>query len=131
MTESGIMGNAKITASILEELKSRKIYLSIDDFGTGYSSLSYLHLLPVNTLKIDRSFVSHIQNDGQNTEIIRVIIALLDSLEIQAIAEGIETSSQLQYLKTLGCEFGQGYFFSPPLDAEFARRLLQAPPNWL
>ncbi|MUH01102.1 EAL domain-containing protein [Scytonema sp. UIC 10036] len=125
------MGNAKITASILEELKSRKIYLSIDDFGTGYSSLSYLHLLPVNTLKIDRSFVSHIQNDGQNTEIIRVIIALLDSLEIQAIAEGIETSSQLQYLKTLGCEFGQGYFFSPPLDAEFARRLLQAPPNWL
>ncbi|KAF3889186.1 MULTISPECIES: putative bifunctional diguanylate cyclase/phosphodiesterase [Nostocales] len=131
ITESGIMGNAEIAASILEQLKYREIHLSIDDFGTGYSSLSYLQRLPVNTLKIDRSFISRIQNDGQNTEIIRAIIALSDSLGIQAIAEGVETSSQLQHLRTLGCAFGQGYFFSPPLNAESAMRLLQTPPQWL
>lgn len=131
ITESGIMGNAEIAASILEQLKYREIHLSIDDFGTGYSSLSYLQRLPVNTLKINESFISRIQNDGQNTEIIRAIIALSDSLGIQAIAEGVETSSQLQHLRTLGCAFGQGYFFSPPLNAESAMRLLQTPPQWL
>jgi EAL domain-containing protein (putative c-di-GMP-specific phosphodiesterase class I) len=105
--------------------------LSIDDFGTGYSSLSYLQRFPVDTLKIDRSFITHIQNDGQNTEIIRAIIALSDSLGIQAIAEGVETSFQIHHHKSLGCEFAQGFFFSPPLDAESTRLLLQAPPNWL
>ncbi|GAA6622014.1 EAL domain-containing protein [Scytonema sp. NUACC26] len=131
ITESGVMSNAEIAADILDRLKSRQIHLSIDDFGTGYSSLSYLQSFPVDTLKIDRSFITYIQNDGQNTEIIRAIIALSDSLGIQAIAEGVETSFQVQHLKTLGCEFAQGYFFSLPLDAKSARLLLQVPPNWL
>lgn len=125
ITESGIMKNADYALVILEQIKARQIEISIDDFGTGYSSLSYLDRFPVDFLKIDRSFMPQRQDNTQNVQIIRAILALSDSLSMAAIAEGIETESQLQLLKCLGCEFGQGYYFSRPLTATAAALLLK------
>jgi diguanylate cyclase (GGDEF)-like protein len=124
ITESNIMVNAEVASQIIEQLKSREIELIVDDFGTGYSSLSYLHRLPIDTLKIDRSFVSRIGKNGENTEILRTIISLARNLNVNAIAEGIETQEQLEQLKSLGCEFGQGFLFSRPVEAKEARKLL-------
>lgn len=124
ITESVLMENAEAATKILLELRNRDIELSIDDFGTGYSSLSYLHKFPVNTLKIDRSFVSRMQPDRDNCEIVRAILTLAHTLGMDAIAEGIETAEQLQQLKLLGCEQGQGYYFSKPLDPEAATNFI-------
>ena len=126
ITESDIMENAEFAVKIIEQLQYRHIQLSIDDFGTGYSSLSYLHRLPIDQLKIDRSFIMRIGNNGENTEIIRAILALAKSLDITAIAEGVETPEQLEQLKQLGCELYQGYLFSKPVNAEAAKNLLIA-----
>jgi diguanylate cyclase (GGDEF)-like protein len=130
ITESTIMDNAETAMHILEQLKARHIHLSIDDFGTGYSSLSYLHQFPVDMLKIDRSFISRIQPDGTNIEIVQAIVVLANSLGMGTIAEGIETPHQLSHLQAIGCQFGQGYFFSRPLDANGAKALLQTKPQW-
>lgn len=118
ITESAIVDNAESAALLFQKLRQRKIQLSIDDFGTGYSSLSYLHRFPVNTLKIDRSFVSHIGKDGENLEIIQAIVTLAKQLGISVVAEGIETLQQKVYLKALGCDEGQGYFFAKPLPTQ-------------
>ncbi|MCV4697754.1 EAL domain-containing protein, partial [Escherichia coli] len=88
---------------------------SIDDFGTGYSSLSYLQRLPVDTLKIDRSFVSSMQNGADNGEIVRTVIAMAKALKLDVVAEGVETVHHLHQLRILGCEYGQGYLFSRPV----------------
>jgi diguanylate cyclase (GGDEF)-like protein len=130
ITESAIMKNAEFATVILEQLKARQIQFSIDDFGTGYSSLSYLHQFPVDGLKIDRSFVSNIQARDQNLKIVQTIIALADTLNMSAIAEGIETYQQLALLQSLGCEYGQGFYFSQPLPADEAAALFQAPQPW-
>jgi len=127
ITESDIMENAEFAVKIIEQLQYRH-KLSIDDFGTGYSSLSYLHRLPIDQLKIDRSFIMRIGNNGENTEIISAILALAKSLHICAIAEGVETQEQLEQLKQLGCEVYQGYLFCRPVDAETARNLLISNP---
>ncbi len=124
ITESDIMENAEFAGKIIEQLRDRLIQLSIDDFGTGYSSLSYLHRLPIDHLKIDRSFVMRIGKNGKNTEIIKAIIALAKSLDMSTIAEGVETQEQLEEIKKLNCEFCQGYLFSKPVNAETARNLL-------
>ncbi|MGL4883990.1 MAG: EAL domain-containing protein, partial [Waterburya sp.] len=87
----------------------------IDDFGTGYSSLSYLRRFPIDNLKIDRSFIEQMNCDSENFEIVRVIITLAKTLGMDAISEGVETLQQLQQLRALGCEFGQGYLFAKPL----------------
>ncbi|MCM8795048.1 MAG: bifunctional diguanylate cyclase/phosphodiesterase [Candidatus Omnitrophica bacterium] len=113
--ESNIMAHAEFAADILFQLQARHVGLSIDDFGTGHSSLSALHRFPIETLKIDRSFVSAM-DQGENEEIIRAIVTLAHNLQMDVIAEGIETESQMNLLKELGCEFGQGYFFSRPID---------------
>jgi diguanylate cyclase (GGDEF)-like protein len=126
ITESDIMENAEFAVKIIEQLQYRHIQLSIDDFGTGYSSLSYLHRLPIDQLKIDRSFITRIGNNGENTEIIRAILAVAKSLDISAISEGVETQGQLEQLKHLGCELYQGYLFSKPVNAEAAKNLLIA-----
>ena len=115
ITESAIVDNAESAALLFQKLRQRQIQLSIDDFGTGYSSLSYLHRFPVNTLKIDRSFVGRIGKDGENIEIIQAIITLAKQLGMTIVAEGIETPQQKNYLKTLGCDEGQGYLFAKPL----------------
>lgn len=130
ITESVLMENTDVVAKILWQMRSRKIELSLDDFGTGYSSLSYLHSFPVNTVKIDRSFVSRMNENEENSEIIKAIVTLAHTLGMDAIAEGIETSEQLAQLKLLACEQGQGFFFSKPLDSQAATELLAQTPKW-
>ena len=116
ITESSLMENINHATGLLEQLKALKIRLLIDDFGTGYSSLSYLQKLPVDTLKIDRSFVQNIEIENKDFEIAKTIINLAHSLGLKVVAEGIETSKQVEIFQQLGCDFGQGYLFSPPLN---------------
>ena len=120
ITESHVMENSETAGTMLGKLRQLGIELSLDDFGTGYSSLSYLHRLPVDYLKIDRSFISRMIESKENGEIIYTIIKLAQNLKMKVIAEGIETAAQLEHLKNLNCEFGQGYFFSKPVDAAAA-----------
>jgi diguanylate cyclase (GGDEF)-like protein len=116
ITESAIMANAELTETVFHALRERQIKLSIDDFGTGYSSLSYLHRFPVDVLKIDRSFIQQIDSDRKRFGITSAIIKLARHLDISVIAEGIERPNQVNFLRTLGCQFGQGYLFSRPLS---------------
>lgn len=126
ITESSMMDQGEETIAKLEELCARNIQLSIDDFGQGYSSLSYLHRFPVNTLKIDRTFVEQMSLGGQNLEIIRTIIILAHALDMNVVAEGVETHEQMSMLKQLGCEYVQGYFFSRPLTATAAEQMIES-----
>ncbi len=130
ITESAIMDNPELATEILQQLRDRNIQLSIDDFGTGYSSLSYLHRFPLDNLKIDRSFIQPLRETCQNLEIIQAIITLAHHLNMTITAEGIETAEQLSLLRSLGCEEGQGYYFSPPVDANIAQVLLEKNPHW-
>ena len=123
ITESVVMENAEAAALIFKQLRALGVQLSIDDFGTGYSSLSYLHRFPLNYLKIDRSFVSRLTTDNDNA-IVRTISTLARNLGMEVIAEGIETEEQFQQLKMLGCEYGQGYLFSQPVNHEGVLHLL-------
>ncbi|MBE9228305.1 EAL domain-containing protein [Phormidium sp. LEGE 05292] len=129
ITESLLMENKASFSDFLTQMKQRGIELSIDDFGTGYSSLSYLHRLPFNSVKIDRSFITNISTEEDSVNIVRAIITLAHQLNINVIAEGIETEQQCRKLQELGCEFGQGYFFARPLDAKAAQSLLMARVN--
>ncbi|AFY73304.1 diguanylate cyclase (GGDEF) domain-containing protein [Synechococcus sp. PCC 7502] len=117
ITESAIMDNAEMAIALTKEIRARHIQISIDDFGTGYSSLSYLHRFPLDNLKIDRSFVNQIELQDSGYHVTEIIIALSNQLGLAVIAEGIETTQQLEYLQKLGCQFGQGYLFSKPLPA--------------
>jgi len=126
ITESLVMANPDQVKRMLQELKDLGVSIAMDDFGTGYSSLSHLHSLPIDTLKIDGSFVSQIEDNPDKLEIVRTIILLAHNLRLQTIAEGIETIEQMRILRELGCEFGQGHFFSRPLDASAATELLVA-----
>lgn len=130
ITESAIMDNPELATNALEKLKQRSIQLSIDDFGTGYSSLSYLHRFPIDTLKIDRSFISRMGEQGENAEIVEAIVTLAHHLNITVTAEGVETASQLAQLSKMGCEEVQGYFISRPLDGEAMGELLAKVPHW-
>ena len=123
ITESVVMENAEAAALMLKQLRALGVQLSIDDFGTGYSSLSYLHRFPLNYLKIDRSFVMRLTTDNDNA-IVRTISTLARNLGMEVIAEGIETEEQHQQLKMLGCEYGQGFLFSRPVDSEGVMHLL-------
>ncbi|NJK67887.1 MAG: EAL domain-containing protein [Richelia sp. CSU_2_1] len=131
ITESAIVENVASASTILSQLKGRNIRLSIDDFGTGYSSLSYLHRFPLDTLKIDRSFVSRLgaiengDGGGQPLQIVRAIVTLAHNLGLNAIAEGVETAEQLAQLRELGCEQAQGYLFSKPVDSATVTDLFQ------
>ena len=120
ITESILIDNLETVTEIILQLRKKDIQFSIDDFGTGYSSLSYLHRFPVDTIKIDRSFVSQMQANGDNSAIVKAIITLAHMLDMDVIAEGIETTAQLAQLKLLQCEHGQGFFFSKPLNTESA-----------
>ncbi|XDE65152.1 putative bifunctional diguanylate cyclase/phosphodiesterase [Arthrospira platensis BEA 1257B] len=115
ITESMLVANIEKTCDLLNQIKAKGIGLSIDDFGTGYSSLSYLHQLPVNSLKIDRSFVSPANLSDRHQVIAKSIIALSKLLKLHVIAEGVETPEQFHWLKKLGCEAAQGYLFSRPV----------------
>lgn len=130
VTETVMMENAEAALATLAQLKDRQLRISIDDFGTGYSSLSYLQRLPIDNLKIDQSFVAHMKPAGEGLEIVRSIITLAHSLGKQVIAEGIETGEQLALLRSLGCDYGQGYLFSKPMEPEAVRKLMAAAHTW-
>ena len=118
ITEEMIIENPELTRSILERLGRQGIGIHVDDFGTGFSSLSQLHRFPVDTLKIDRSFVGRMGDEGDDPEIVRTIIALAHGLKLEVMAEGVETPEQLAQLKALGCEYAQGYLFALPQNTE-------------
>lgn len=124
ITESYLMENSESAIEIMKRLREIGVEISLDDFGTGYSSLSYLHRLPVDYIKIDRSFVSRMIENKENFEIVFTIIKLAQNLKKKVIAEGIETIEQLNHLKNLRCEFGQGYYFSEPLAASAAEKII-------
>jgi EAL domain-containing protein (putative c-di-GMP-specific phosphodiesterase class I) len=117
ITESTLIEKPELTINTLEKLKALGIGLSLDDFGTGYSSLSYIQRFPVDSLKIDRSFINRIDADTDSLEIVRVIALLGLTLGMDVVAEGIETPVQLELLQQLQCEQGQGYLFAKPLPA--------------
>jgi diguanylate cyclase (GGDEF)-like protein len=130
ITETALMDNAGSAIEMLRDLKTLGAQISIDDFGTGYSSLSYLHKFPLDTMKIDRSFVGALGMSSENGEIVRTIVYLAKVLDLKVVAEGIESIRQLDELKSLGCEYGQGYLFSRPLAADMIEPLLHASEYW-
>jgi diguanylate cyclase (GGDEF)-like protein/PAS domain S-box-containing protein len=125
VTESHVMENSDMAITIMNRLRDLGVQLSIDDFGTGYSSLSYLQRLPINYLKIDRSFINLMNSNHENGEIVRAIVMLAKNLNMQVIAEGIETEEQAMKLISLDCPFGQGYLYSKPTDAGHAEDLIE------
>ncbi|MBW4462183.1 MAG: EAL domain-containing protein [Nodosilinea sp. WJT8-NPBG4] len=128
ITESTLIEDIQAMVTILQQLKHHGFTVTIDDFGTGYSSLSYLHQLPVDALKIDRSFVMAMEANRRNSDIVETIITLSNRLGLAAIAEGVETEAQLCHLQHLSCELGQGYWFAKPLPAKEAEALLLPTP---
>jgi len=125
ITESMIMRDVEAAHNLMLQLKALGMELAIDDFGTGYSSLSYLHRFPTDTLKIDRSFVSSMENSAEDHDIVETIISLGQKLSMKLVAEGIDSPEQLDLLKAAGCHYGQGYFFAKPLSADDATLFLK------
>jgi EAL domain-containing protein (putative c-di-GMP-specific phosphodiesterase class I) len=125
ITESGIMENSQSIVAKLDGLRAMGVDIHLDDFGTGYSSLAYLHQFQIQALKIDRSFISNSNNGKHMPELVRTVLHLASDLEIKAIAEGVETTIQLDQLQKMGCEYGQGFLFSHPLDINAAKSILK------
>jgi EAL domain-containing protein (putative c-di-GMP-specific phosphodiesterase class I) len=128
ITENVIIETPEDTIAILAQLKSLGVQLYIDDFGTGYSSLSYLHRLPIDGLKIDRSFIQAMGANGENQQIVKMIMHLARDMHIGVIAEGLETEDQLAQVKALHCGFGQGYLFSRPVGCDQAGGMIGGDP---
>ena len=124
LTETALMQNLKAGAGVIRQLHEMSVHLHIDDFGVGYSSLSYLHNFPVDTLKVDRSFVSRMDGTPQQTAIVRAIVSLARNLGMDVIAEGVETDAQADVLRALRCASAQGFLFSRPLPAAEAERVI-------
>jgi EAL domain-containing protein (putative c-di-GMP-specific phosphodiesterase class I) len=125
VTESTVMEHSERSLKVLSELDELGVALSTDDFGTGFSSLSYLQRFPFERLKIDRSFINILGKDAKSRAIVKTILMLGENLDIEVVAEGIETAEQLNLLRSLGCELGQGYIFSRPVDAAAAAEFLR------
>jgi diguanylate cyclase (GGDEF)-like protein len=130
ITESIAMNDVESTIALLMRLKALNLQLSIDDFGTGYSSLSYLHRFPTDTIKVDRSFVSRMGDESEDAHIVQTIIMLGHNLGMMIVAEGVETIEQLNQLRLLKCEYGQGYYFSRPVPSNVAEDLLSKDLRW-
>jgi diguanylate cyclase (GGDEF)-like protein/PAS domain S-box-containing protein len=130
MTESVVMARSFENAERLRELRDLGIRLHIDDFGTGYSSLSSLQSFPLDCLKIDRTFVSRMEFEEEKREIVRTIVSLARTLDMEVVAEGIETAEQLAMLRELGCEYGQGFYFSSAIDHGAVSDWMENPPSW-
>jgi len=123
VTESTLMKDHDASVELMRRLKECDIRIAMDDFGTGYSSLSYLHQFPFDNLKIDRSFITRLMEDD---EIVRTILTMGQNLGLKVVAEGVETIEQVDKLKEMGCDYGQGYYFSKPITATEATALLRA-----
>jgi len=130
ITESVIVENGDRINTALSQLREMGVQLSIDDFGTGYSSLGRLYNFPISLLKIDRSFISSINTKSRDLEILEILVTLAHKLGVDVLAEGIEIQEQLVLLRKLNCEYGQGHFFSVPLNSSAAEALIQANPQW-
>jgi EAL domain-containing protein (putative c-di-GMP-specific phosphodiesterase class I) len=126
LTESSIMQNAELAANVLNRLRAMGVNISIDDFGTGFSSLGSLKRLPIDALKIDKSFVSDSSNEPDDAALVMAIITLTHNLRLQVIAEGFETEEQLRFLHLLRCDEIQGYLFSKPIPAKALESLLDS-----
>jgi predicted signal transduction protein with EAL and GGDEF domain len=126
VTEDVLMKDGEAAGLVLADLKALALKVSIDDFGTGQSSLSLLHRLPIDTLKIDRSFVADMSRRRENLEIVRTIVSLGHNVGMMVVAEGVETDDQLRDLRELGCDYAQGFLFSPAVEASAAEGLLDA-----
>jgi EAL domain-containing protein (putative c-di-GMP-specific phosphodiesterase class I) len=124
VTERVLMLHPQSSAPILKALRAEGIRVSVDDFGTGYSSLSYLHMFPIDSLKIDQSFIRRISTNPEDTTIVSAIIAMGKSLRLRVIAEGVETLEELTFLKAHDCDRAQGFFLGRPMPAEEFTRLL-------
>ena len=129
VTETTVMENSEKALAVLEELEELGVTLSTDDFGTGYSSLSYLHRFPFSRLKIDQSFIKRMDKDPKSLAIVKTILMLGRNLGIEVVAEGVETEAQYDLLRSLGCHLGQGYYFSHPVNAEAAGKMLTRSPR--
>ena len=125
ITEGMLMHNSEAVIQMLEDFHQAGVRLALDDFGTGYSSLAYLKKFPIDNLKIDRSFVSGIPHDGDDSAIAKAIISMAKNLRLLVIAEGVETEEQLDFLRAAGCDEIQGYLFSPPVPVEDFQLLLE------
>ena len=124
ITESTVMQSADRAASVLRQLKDVGVRVAIDDFGTGYSSLGYLKRFPIDSVKVDRSFIRDIPDDKDDVAITCAVIAMAHSLRLRVVAEGVETAEQYKFLRDQDCDEIQGYYFSPPVDAQAVARLL-------
>ena len=122
LTESGIMQDDE---GLLRQLRGLGVQLALDDFGTGYSSLSYLSRFPIDILKIDRSFIARLGGESEDSALVRSVVQLAGSMKMRTVAEGIEGPEQLERVKELGCDFGQGFFLSKPMDAIRATTLVR------
>jgi EAL domain-containing protein (putative c-di-GMP-specific phosphodiesterase class I) len=125
ITESMVMSHGESAVAVLESLKSIGVQIALDDFGTGYSSLAYLKRFPIDTLKIDRSFIQDIPADSDDKKITRAIIAMAHSMRLKVVAEGVETAEQLSFLRTQRCDAVQGYILYRPLAAEAVAEVLE------
>jgi EAL domain-containing protein (putative c-di-GMP-specific phosphodiesterase class I) len=126
ITESTLMHDMERVIGVLHALRELGAYLSIDDFGTGFSSLSYLKRFPVEALKIDRSFVDGLGRNPEDSSIVRAVVELAHALGVAAVAEGVETPSQLAALRDIGCDFAQGYLLGRPLPPEVINERIAA-----
>jgi EAL domain-containing protein (putative c-di-GMP-specific phosphodiesterase class I) len=124
ITESMLMGDAEHNVDVLRKFKELGVGIAVDDFGTGYSNLAYLRLFPMDLLKVDKTFVDGLGEGLENTAIVEAVVGLAHSMGLQTVAEGIETTVQADRLRALGCDLGQGYYFSKPLPARDAKALL-------
>ena len=124
LTESAIMANPKQAADILTSMKQMGLLITVDDFGTGYSSLAHLNRLPIDAIKIDKSFVMKMATEAQDAVIVRSMIHLAHNLNLKVVAEGVENRQTMDMLRTMGCDMAQGYYISHPRPAaELPRRL--------
>jgi EAL domain-containing protein (putative c-di-GMP-specific phosphodiesterase class I) len=126
ITETTLLSQVASNLDTLRSLRDLGVHLAVDDFGTGYSSLSYLRQLPIDSLKIDRSFIDGLGIDSHDTAIVEAVIGLAKVLDLDVVAEGVETRSQLELLREMGCRTGQGFLFSEPLAADDMERFLTA-----
>jgi len=130
VTESVLVDNLESAAATLARLKALGVQVYLDDFGTGYSSLSSLHRLPIDALKVDRSFVARIGAEPGGVAMARTVAIIARNLDLAVVAEGVETAEQLAELRALGCEYAQGYFFSPAVGPDELAALLAEDPHW-